>query len=337
MTVIVEKIQELKVVTGLSKHERLVQGILNAIDEDILRTGDALPSVNQMVYELGFARKTIVKAYTELKDRGIIESRNRLGYFITNDSTGQQKKVMLLMYAFNLYQQIFFKNFKARLGGDIQVDTFFHHNDLNVFKNFLSSNMGNYGMYVVAPVHHKEAREILQLIPPNKLLLVDRFEDLGDSYSHITQEFEETVYKALIELKPVIDQFEEFVLFFKQEDNPFGICKAFQRFVKDYQINGRIEPFYELGSVNKGSVYFPLADTDLLDLLKDCNQEWIALGKEVGVLTYDDTPVKEIICGGITSISIDFKLMADKAADFVLRKKKIQEIMPGKLIRRASL
>ena len=51
----------------------------------ILKKGNLLPSVNRMVSELGFARKTIVKAYTDLKERGIVESKNRLGYFVAND------------------------------------------------------------------------------------------------------------------------------------------------------------------------------------------------------------------------------------------------------------
>jgi hypothetical protein len=47
--------------------------------------------------------------------------------------------------------------------------------------------------------------------------------------------------------------------------------------------------------------------------------------------------VKELIMDGITTYSADFKAMADKAADFVLTRKKIQEIIPTVLIRRKSL
>ena len=109
MAPVVIKIQELEQVPGLSKHDRLVQGILNAIDEKLLSIGSSLPSVNNMVDDLGYARKTVVKAYTELKERGIIESKNRRGYFIINDDTSQEKKVMLLMYNFHLFQEIFLR------------------------------------------------------------------------------------------------------------------------------------------------------------------------------------------------------------------------------------
>lgn len=338
MAPVVGKIQELEMVTGLSKHERLVQGILNAIDERLLVTGDALPSVNQMVRELGFARKTIVKAYTELKDRGIVESKNRMGYFIRNESIHQRIKIMLLLYRFNILQEIFYKDFKQALGENVQVDTFFHHNNFNVFSSILSDNMGKYGMYIVAPIHHKEAREILRLLPPTKLLLVDRYENIGEEYSYITQKFEPAVYQALLELHETISQFNEFVFFYQHGSyNPEGTYLAFDRYVNFAGIKGIIEPYYRPGTLKKGNVYFPLADTDLLNILKDSLAQHLTLGKDFGILSYDDTPVKEIICGGITTIAADFREMAQKAANYVFNRQTVQETMTCRLIRRASL
>ena len=101
---IFDKIQELEQVNLFSKHDQIVNGIIEAIDMRVLEKGNKLPSVNQMVSELGFARKTIVKAYDDLKDRGIIESRKRLGYFISNDDTEQTAKIALVLYAFHPFQ-----------------------------------------------------------------------------------------------------------------------------------------------------------------------------------------------------------------------------------------
>ncbi|MEL7340305.1 MAG: winged helix-turn-helix domain-containing protein, partial [Bacteroidota bacterium] len=77
-----DEIYELQAINSLSKHEQLVQGVINAIDHSILHRNDKLPSINQMVAELGYARKTIVKAYEELKDRGIVESKKLKGYYV---------------------------------------------------------------------------------------------------------------------------------------------------------------------------------------------------------------------------------------------------------------
>ena len=53
------QISELQKIPTLSKHEHLVTGILNAIDEKKLKRGDKLPSINEMVGAIGYARKTI--------------------------------------------------------------------------------------------------------------------------------------------------------------------------------------------------------------------------------------------------------------------------------------
>ncbi|HKO81777.1 MAG TPA: winged helix-turn-helix domain-containing protein, partial [Chitinophagaceae bacterium] len=87
MREIFKKIRELDELPSYSKHEQFVQGFVNAIDEKIIAQGDSLPSVNTLIKELGFARETIVKGYRDLISRGIVESKNRLGYFVANDNT----------------------------------------------------------------------------------------------------------------------------------------------------------------------------------------------------------------------------------------------------------
>ena len=56
-------IKRLENINSLSKHEQLISGIMEAIDTGFLKVGSQLPSINVMVDEIGFARKTIVKSY----------------------------------------------------------------------------------------------------------------------------------------------------------------------------------------------------------------------------------------------------------------------------------
>ncbi len=333
-----QSIITLEGITGFSKHERIVQGIKNAIDSKVLVKGSALPSVNQMVNSLGFARKTIVRAYTELKENGIIESRNRLGYYVTSENTNQNMKVALLLYAFHTFQEIFYNTFREHLGEDIQLDIFFHHNNIEVFESIVSTIKGRYGMYVIAPIPSPETGKILQHIPSNKLLLIDRYYNLGPDYSHITQEFEQSMYDALLNLKSVIGKYEELVLFFKENtDYPMEVLRSFQRFCETNTIKGSIHQKYKTGSLKKGCVYFTIGDTDLWSILKDVQKQGLVIGEDIGILSHNDTPVKEIISGGITTFSTDFELMAKMSADFVLERKAIQETIPSIMIRRNSL
>ena len=51
MRTIYEKIQELEAIPSYSKHQQLVNGFINAIDEKMLGKGDTLPSVNTLIKE----------------------------------------------------------------------------------------------------------------------------------------------------------------------------------------------------------------------------------------------------------------------------------------------
>ncbi|MHB9143693.1 MAG: S8 family serine peptidase [Paludibacter sp.] len=62
-----------------------------------------------------------------------------------------------------------------------------------------------------------------------------------------------------------------------------------------------------------------------------------ASGNEIGIITYNDNPFYEVVGDGLTSISIDFKMMGSMAADFVLNQQPIHCILPTNVIIRNSL
>jgi DNA-binding LacI/PurR family transcriptional regulator len=60
-------------------------------------------------------------------------------------------------------------------------------------------------------------------------------------------------------------------------------------------------------------------------------------GKKFGIVSFNDTMLKEVVAGGITTISTDFAEMGKTLADMVLNKKNGQVRNPSKLIVRNSL
>lgn len=335
---LIDKIKSLGSINTLSKHEQLVHGIIEAIDSGILVVGDQLPSINQMVKDMGFARKTIVKAYEELKHRGLVESKKLKGYFIVSQETNVTLKVALLLFNFQRFQEEFYTTFRQELGKRFQIDVFFHHNNSSIFESIFNNIRGKYGMYVVAPIPDPRIQTLLTSIDPQKLLIVDRYMELPSDYSYISQEFEEATFNKLVELLPRIRKYQEFVLFFSENlDYPLGILKAFKRFVSDYEMKTRVVNEYTPGTVEKGSLYFFISDTYLWDVLRDCQDHGYVLGDDVGILSHNDHVVKEIVFGGITTISTDFKEMARKAANHIKNREITQEIMPFNLMIRNSL
>ena len=241
MVNVFEKIQALEAIPSYTKHERMVNGIINAIDDKILEKGDMLPSVNAFIKELGLSRETIFKAFKDLISRGIIESKSRLGYFVINTDTGQTSKVALMMYAMDTFQQQLYNSFRNELGENVHLDVFFHHGNIDVFETILSHINGKYGMYVISPIPHPKTKKLLDMIPRNKFLMIDRYEPLEGEFNHITQEFEKSSYNAFVELAEAIAAFDEMIFILEYDALvPVEIVKAFKKFLKDYQIKGKI-------------------------------------------------------------------------------------------------
>lgn len=331
-------IKKLEEINSLSKHEQLVLGIIEAIDSGHLNVGDQMPSINVMVEKVGFARKTIVKAYEELKDRGLVESKKTKGYFVVSNKTKVFLKIALLMYSFQRFQQEFYNALRKEIGDRVQIDVFFHHNNQEVFETIFANIQGKYGMYVVVPIETKPIKKLLTTLSPERLLIVDRFLDLGADYSYVTQEFEHSTYNTLVQLLPKIKRYKKVVLFFRKDlDYPEGVLDSFERFLADYEVKGQVLRNYSDEVLKKDFLYLTISDADLWSLLKDCRDNNFRIGNDVGVVSFNDHVVKEIVSGGITTISTDFKKMASLTAKNLKNLSYSQAIVPTKLIDRNSL
>jgi DNA-binding LacI/PurR family transcriptional regulator len=75
----------------------------------------------------------------------------------------------------------------------------------------------------------------------------------------------------------------------------------------------------------------------LWEIIHDCKVAKLKPGKDIGILSHNDEPVKELVADGITTFSTDFGMMGKKAAQAILKRESIQEIIPTTLIKRKSL
>ncbi len=74
------------------KYEQIAHSIEEKIYKKILEIGDKLPSVRAACKELSVSPSTIFKAYYELEAQGLIEARNKSGYYVSL-SAAQLKKL----------------------------------------------------------------------------------------------------------------------------------------------------------------------------------------------------------------------------------------------------
>ena len=69
--------------SGIPKYKQIVGAIEDAIVEGVLKKGDKLPSLNAIKNKHSLSRDTVLTAFNELKNRGIIHSVVGKGYYVS--------------------------------------------------------------------------------------------------------------------------------------------------------------------------------------------------------------------------------------------------------------
>ncbi len=320
--------------SNVLKFQQLVDAIVDAISRNQLKQGEMLPSVNQIMKECQLSRDTVFKAYAELKRRGIVESVPNRGYFVTQNIT----RVFLFLDTFKAYKEVLYGSFLKHLPKNISVDLHFHHYNIDVFKKIIDEGLGKYSKYIVMNFDHPRVSQIIEKIPAEQLLVIDWKVNASEKQSFIYQNFGEPVYQCLKENIKNIQKYKEFTFFYPPFTyHPKIAIDYFRRFCAEFAIRHSVIYEPEKFKIKNGGIYFLVSDRTLASFLDQCSEKGFTPGKEVGVISYNETPMKKYIKDGITVISTNFELMGQKAAEFVITGNPIQFEVPTKLFLRSSL
>jgi DNA-binding transcriptional regulator YhcF (GntR family) len=324
------------------KYQQIVDEIIERIQQGVLKRGDQLPTINDITNQLNVARMTVIRAYEELCERGIVASQHGKGYFITSTDIQATMHIFVLFDAMNSYKEILFQALKESLGDKVSIHLFFHYHDITVFENVIINNIGNYSFYIVMPHFNDDITEIVKQIPKDKLLILDiDVEKLDDTYAVLYQDFEQNFYQGLTEALPLIQKYESLTLFLSKNQfqyTPTGILRGFKKFCEENNVQNEVVNVLEFHHLEEGHAYILFLENDLVRFVNYANRKGLTLGKNVGLLSYDDTPIKEILDdSGITTISNDFHQMGKLAGRLVHNRQKGKIASDCRLIVRGSL
>ena len=324
------------------KYLQLANAIIKAINEGKLKKDEALPSLNDLCDEFEIARATVEKSYKHLRSIGVIASVPGKGYFIKNTHLDNPFKILLLFNKLSPHKKIVYDAFVANIGETASIDFFVYNNDFSFFKKLLSSSIDDYTHYVILP-HFMEGggnvHEIINIIPKHKLILLDKLVPrvTGD-FAAIYENFEKDIYTALEEAKEHLGKYHTLKIIFPEYTHfPKDIVKGFERFCGEYAFNYAIVRDLKEEPINVGEVFITLMEDDLVVLIERIMSKQLQIGKEVGVISYNESPLKKLLLNGITTISTDFQLMGERAAKAILSKSVAHEEIPFYLNLRASL
>ncbi len=309
------------------KYQQLIDSIVDAIDSGNFERGKQLPSINVVASEFGMARMTVTKAYDELRERGLITSHHGKGFYVASTDTRSNLNVFILMDALTPYKEILLDNILEHLGEGVTHTLFFHYHDINLFENLINDNLGKYNHYIILPHFNKSVSGILSKIPKDKLLVLDiDVKEFGSDSAILFQNFESNIYQGLSECYAKIKKYKAINLVLSSKSfqyTPNGIIKGFTKFCADNELNHDIIPDLEEElDIKENEAYIVFREFDLIKMINWCTKKQWKFGREVGVISYDDTPLKEIISEGISVISNDFALMGERAAKMILEKTK---------------
>jgi DNA-binding transcriptional regulator YhcF (GntR family) len=329
--------------SNVPKYISIAEAITDSVRVGKLSHGQQLPSINEFSASHFISRDTIEKAYKELRRQGIIESVKGKGYFITGTNTGVLTRVLVMFNKISNYKKQIYNSFVKTLGENAKVDLQIHHWNVQILKSIIDKSLHQYDYFVIMPhfyENHEEAIEAIKLIPKGKLILLDKdVPELGNDLSSVYQDFRNDIIGALESAKPYLRKYDKLV--YVNPDvvpYPAEIVNGFKYFCEqndlDYSILGDMDQNIP---VSRGEAYIVIEEMDLANLIKICKSHHLKIGKDIGIISYNDTPLKEILLDGITVISTDHERMGKSAANIILNKQQVKIKNPFTLILRKSL
>ncbi len=323
------------------KYKQIVASVIHDIEKGILQRGDQLPSINFVSEEYYLGRDTVEKAYRELKELGYILSVAGKGFYVEGNRA-DKIRILLIMNKLSSYKKIIYYSFLKALGDKATIDLYIHHYNASLFEKIIGENTGKYHYYAIMPHFFENTDKVdihqtLEKIPKDELILLDR--DLpgikGDIIA-VYQDFEKDIYQALESGADLLQKYTRFVLFFPSDGNyPDEIVRGFKLYCLHSQKEFSIIEHALDEKIHPSTAYIVIEETDLAELIKKIRNTHYEMGKDVGVLSFNDATLKELL--SITVITTDFETMGRTAAALLLDQKRIRIKNPFFMIRRHSL
>lgn len=299
--------------------------------------GDRIPSVNAMKIRFGLSRSSVLLAMSELKSRGIIEAEPAVGYYVASDNIRTKHKILLLFNEFNAFKEDIYNSFIRSIGDQAQVDIMFHNFNFSVFETLLKNAAGKYTEYVVMPGKFTGIAPLLDSLG-GKVVLVDHFADeLKGRYSSVGQDFEEDTYNALERSLKSIQKYNNIVLIQSTQKEPEERYDGIVHFCQEFGFYPTHVKSIAGYTPHKGDLFITAEDREMVDLIKTASAKGMRPGVDFGIISYNDTPIKEVLCGGISTLSTDFSQMGRTLAELVLEDGIRTVANPCKLIIRMSI
>lgn len=301
--------------------QQIKDEIVRLIEERKLTQGSPIPSIHRFCTAHQLSPGTVIRAYEELRLAGIVASKQGKGYYIANTTLVRKLRIFLLFDRMNAYKEILYQSIIEGLGKDVEVNVFFHHYDHKRFEQIIRDNLGKYSHYLIMPHLHEDLSKILKRIPDKELILIDGMvEGYTFEGAAVYQNFRNDIFNGLREGFPLIQKYCCVNLCLSA--NPFqfipkGCIDGFMDFIKETGFDGNIIHRLAETGIVRNHFYIVFDDAELIWFLKEIERLGWKVGVDIGVVSYDETPMKELLHGGISVLTTDFQAMGSIAVSMI--------------------
>lgn len=309
--------------------------------------GQILPSMNVLAESLQISRETVKKTYDVMRKDGWIESVHGKGFFVSERSKNIHK-ILVLFDKLSNYKQLLFTAFANELGEKAEITIRLHNQDIDLFEDFVQENLDHYDYYVITPHFplnkdtQRRALRCLKRIPNRKLILVDRnFPGLTGHYGCAYQDFEKDAIEGLRQGMEQLKKYNQLnIISMKGSLYAPYIEKGIIEFCEQHHFP--CKTYHEIlpERIQAHEAYLILnsqLDTELIELVTKAQAKGYTIGKDIGIISYNESQLNEVILNGLTVMSTDFIAMGKITAQMILDKQMQVIHCPFGLILRKTL
>lgn len=321
--------------------EKHYKNIVHEVEQGILdgkyKIGDKIPSINFWRIKTGLSRSSVVLAMAELKNRGLIEAEQSVGYFVSSTRVEIIYRYLMVFNEFNSFKQDLYYSILQSLGPGVQVDIVFHHFNRYTFDMLMEREAGKYNVYMIMSNTFEDIDSQLKKLG-GRVILIDHCSDsMKGLYPSVTQDFEKDTYDALVSGLQQFRKYREIVLVQSNPKEPMVRYEGIQRFCRDYGFESGFLKTMEGLPVRPGVVYITPEEREIVKIAQTASRQKLRSGVDYGLVAFNDQVMNEILLDGLTTLSTDFVQMGKTAVSLVKEKELLTVRNPFKLILRSSL
>lgn len=176
---------------------------------------------------------------------------------------------------------------------------------------------GKYTDYVIMSGKFRGIGPLLESLM-GRVFLLDHFDfELKGQYSAVFQDFDKNTYEALTSGLHHIRKYQRIYMVQKEEKEPEERYDGLKRFCRKHGFEHAYIPEIPGHTIRTGDLFIVVKDEDLAGLIKQAEALQMSPGTDFGIISYNDTPLKEVLAGGITTLSTDFKQMGRTMAGLI--------------------